>query len=347
MSTVATKSYWEFFAGEAKRGHSPLYERLSFGVGEDSELQALAARARKGQPHANILFGAVHYLLLGGRDDALADYYPSVRPNARPSGDVFPLFRQFCKTHERELLPLIETRVTNTNEVARSSGLYPAFDFIARETNEALHLIEIGPSAGFNLNWDRYRYSYMRDGKVAVERGPIDSRLHLKTELRGEAAPPLGMQLPRVANRIGLELNPVDLNKAEDRLWLKALIWPEHAARLTRLDGAMAEAQAHPQRIWAGDALALLSDAITRELPPTGVAVVYHSHVTYQFSEEMRAHLNEILATLGRRRPIYRVSVEWDGSYPINIGLYGNKGEPSKRTIAFFDPHGSWLEWKG
>lgn len=346
--------YWTFFSREAKRGHSPLYERLALGIGETPELRAMAARVKKGQPPANLLLGSVHYLLLGGQDHPLADQYPSVRPNARPSGDPFPLFREFCLTFEKQLVPLIETRVTNTNEVARSATLYPAFDFIARETGEPLHLIEIGPSAGFNLNWDRYRYSFMRDGKPVLERGPQKSRLHLTPELRGDREPPLGEVLPDVANRIGLELNPVDLNKPEDRLWLKALTWPEHTQRFARLDGAIAEALAHPQRIWSGDALALLPDALG-ELPPYGAVVVYHSHVTYQFSDAMRARLNETLMQRSRNRPVYRVSIEWDGqflkpnegNYPINVGLYENGNEPNIRTVAFADPHGAWIEWKG
>ena len=345
MAVDVPKDYWAFFASEALRGHSPLYQRLALGVRETPELQALAAHARKGQPHANILFGAVHYLLLGGLSDALADYYPSVRPAARPQGDVFPLFAAFCKANERDLLPLIKTRVTNTNEVARSATLYPAFDFIARETGEALHLIEIGPSAGLNMNWDRYLYSYMRDGRVAIERGAHGSKVHLTPELRSAAVPPLLARMPEVANRVGLELNPVDLSKPEDRLWLKALIWPELTARFARFDGAMEVALAHPQRIWPGDALALLPDAVTRELPPNGAAVVYHSHVTYQFSEEMRARLNELLMTLSCKRPIYRLSIEWDGAdYPINLGRYDG-GEPTRRTLGHCDPHGSWLGW--
>ena len=68
-----------------------------------------------------------------------------------------------------------------------------------------------------------------------------------------------------------------------------------------------------------------------------------------------RAQLNEILSTLARKRPIYRVSVEWDGqflkpnegNYPISVGLYDGERAPTKRTIAFGDPHGGWLEWRG
>lgn len=345
--------YWTFFSREAKRGRSPLYERLAAGIGVTPELQAMASLVKKGQPPANLLLGSVHYLLLGGQDHPLVDHYPSVRPNAQPLGDPFPLFKDFCSAFEAQLTPLIETRVTNTNEVARSSTLYPAFDFVAREAGEPLHLIEIGPSAGFNLNWDRYRYSFMRDGATVLERGPKGSRLQLSAELRGAFTPPLTDALPRVANRVGLELNPVNLGKPEDRLWLKALTWPEHTQRFVRLDGAIAEALAHPQRIWPGDALALLADALG-ELPPEGAVVVYHSHVTYQFSDAMRARLNETLMSWSRKQPIYCVSIEWDGqflksdegNYPINVGLYENGNEANVRTVAFGDPHGAWIEWK-
>lgn len=354
LTAQASKvDYWSFFSREAKRGHSPLYEHLAAGIGEAPELRAMAARAKKGQPPANILLGSVHYLLLGGQNHPLADHYPSVRPQARPTGDAFPLFKDFCLTFEAQLMPLIEARITNTNEVARSSSLYPAFDFIARETNWPLHLIEIGPSAGFNLNWDRYHYAFELGGKTALSRGAADSKLNLSSQLRGDLMPPLATIMPRVASRVGLELNPVDLGKPEDRLWLKALIWPEHAQRHQRLEGAIAEALAHPQTILVGDALDLLPQVIA-DLPADGIAVVYHSHVTYQFSDAMRARLGEILKTSSRNRPIYRASIEWDGAflkttegnYPVNVGIYDDGSEASKRTIAFADPHGAWIEWK-
>jgi hypothetical protein len=340
MAKPAPTDYWTFFAGEAKRGHSALYERLSLGIGGDDELRAMASRVRLGQPQANMILGAAHYLLLGGEDHPLADHYPSVRPNAKPQGDPVPLFRDFCLHHQAPLLRLIETRVTNTNEVARSSSLYPAFDVVARETNAPLHLIEIGPSAGFNLNWDRYRYIYRGEGEVA--RGATDARLVLETQVRGATNPPLAPVLPRVADRVGLELNPVDLSKPEDRLWLKALIWPELTARMQRLDAAIETARAYPTRIVVGDALANLE----REANAVPL-VVYHSHVTYQFNDEMRRRLDGILKTLALARPIYRVSIEWQGdhNYPVTVERYEN-GRIDARTIALCDPHGAWLEWR-
>ncbi len=342
MAKPAPTDYWTFFAGEAKRGRSPLYERLSLGIGADDELRAMAARVKQGQPQANMILGAAHYLLLDGADHPLADHYPSIRPQAEPTSDPVPLFRDLCLRHQTPLLQLIENRVTNTNEVARSTSLYPAFDLIARETKAPLHMIEIGPSAGFNLNWDRYRYIYSGDEEIA--RGPTDARLTLETTMRGASLPPRGATFPRVASRVGLELNPVDLAKPEDRLWLKALIWPELNARMKRLDAAIETARTHPQRVVVGDALTHLEAEATT--PRDGAIVVYHSHVTYQFSDEMRRRLDTILRTASRQRPIHRVSIEWQGSsdYPVTIERYEN-GTVAARTVALCDPHGTWLEW--
>ena len=344
MAAPIPTDYWAFFAAEAKRGGSPLYERLALGMREDDKLRAMAAKVKAGQPQANIILAAVHAMLLGGVDHPLADHYKSVRPNGTPKGDAFPLFRDFCLTHERTLTPVIETRVTNTNEVARSTSLYPAFDVIGRETKAPLHLVEIGPSAGFNLNWDRYRYTY-RLGEQSLARGPADARLSLEGTMRGTRLPDLAATFPRIASRVGLELNPVDLQSAEDRLWLKALIWPELTPRFQRLEAAIATALAHPHRIIVGDALANIESTVNA-LPASGVTVVYHSHVTYQFSDDMRARMNATIEALSRARPIYRVSIEWDGGdYPVQIGRYEN-GEVAKRTIALCDPHGSWLDWR-
>src|SRR5215472_14817504 len=186
------RGYWEFWAEDARRTGSALYARLAAAIAEDETLKALAARAQKGQPHANMILGAVHFLLLRGADHRLKRFYATVGGAvSAETEDPFPDFRDFVKSHEPEVAHLIETRVTNTNEVARSSILHPGFRAVANACGEPLHLIEIGPSAGFNLMWDRYGVRYVREGRVVANILP-DSELVLACELRGEKMPPLG-----------------------------------------------------------------------------------------------------------------------------------------------------------
>ncbi len=61
--------------------------------------------------------------------------------------------------------------------ILRCACLLPAFSAIAQVTGRPLALIEIGPSAGLNLNWDRFRYRYRDgDGKPALRRARPDRR---------------------------------------------------------------------------------------------------------------------------------------------------------------------------
>ncbi|HEY0300685.1 MAG TPA: DUF2332 domain-containing protein, partial [Rhizomicrobium sp.] len=253
--------YWDFFAQDALRTGSVLYSRLAAGIGRDEELKALASKARPGQPHANLILAAVHVLLLRGADHPLKRFYPSLGGAASAEGeDPFPDFKAFVHRHHDEIAPLIATRVTNTNEIGRSALLHPAFRTLGAETDAPLSLIEIGPSAGLNLIWDWYGVRYRRDGETVASVNPTAS-LVIDCELRGPAVPPTG-PIPRLGGRVGLELNPVDLTRQDDRDWLRALIWPDQVSRLERLDRAIALFAKQQPPILAGDALALLPEAL-------------------------------------------------------------------------------------
>lgn len=337
--------YWSLFSAEAARIGSPLYRDLALKIRDDERLRRIAAHAKPGQPQANLILASVHFLLLKGKAHRLAEHYPDLHPGAKPSSDAFSLFRDFCIEHEEEVSRLVGSRITNTNEVARCTSLYPAFDHVARETGGPLHMVEIGPSAGLNLNWNHYAYSFVRDGKTVLARTPRDALLPLTTELRGGRVPSLSDPMPVVASKVGLELNPVDLANPDDRLWLRALIFPELTPRFARLEGAIRTAMAYPVKMRFGDALDLLAPEI-QALPSNGTPVVYHSFVTYQFSTAMRERLHRTLLELSVVRPIFRVSVEWAANeHPLTVSRYEN-GSSESVVLADCNPHGAWLEWR-
>ena len=338
--------YWDFFVGEALRANSPLYARFAEGVGQDPELRAFAATAKKGQPHANILFAAVHFLLLRGAQHPLRRFYPDLNGWKTVEGeDPFPAFKDFIESHRAELAPIVAGRITNTNEVGRSGMLHAGFRAVAAETGEPLNLIEIGPSAGLNLIWDRYGVRYIRGAEIFSVDTP-DPALTIDIELRGEKIPPLGLA-PKVSSRVGLELNPVNLDDPDARDWLRALIFPEHRLRVERLAAALgAYTDAKPQ-IRVGDALALLPNAL-RDAPEHQPVCVYHTYVTYQFSSEMREALDNLLTAAGLRRPVWRLSAEGtlSGENPLTLHRY-HDGTRESRKLALCHPHGAWLEWLG
>jgi len=334
--------YWQFFADDARRTGSELYARLSEGVRGDAELRAMCANARPGQPHANLLFGAVHFLLLRGAQHPLRAFYPDL--GGASAGDPFPVFRDFCLVHRVELEALINTRVTNTNEVGRSAILHPGFRAAAEATKAPLYTIEIGPSAGLNLIWDSYGVRYRKDGKTIAAIAP-DAPLVIECESRGDKIPPTGAS-PKIAGRIGLELNPVDLSNIDDRDWLRALMWPDQISRLERLDKAIALfAKAHP-KILAGDALALLPEAMA-EAPQDAAICVYHTIAVYQFSRAMKQALDDILTAAGLRRPVLRLSFEMEALHECELKLIRyHDGTKDERVLAASHPHGTWIEWR-
>jgi len=336
--------YWDFFAANARRVGAPLYERLSQGIGGDEGLREFANGVRTGQPPANVLFAAVHFLLLRGAQHPLRNFYANLGGSASGE-DPFPSFKDFVETHRGALAPLIASRVTNTNEVGRSALLAPAFRALAKEAGEPLHLIELGPSAGLNLVWDRYGVRYRRGDEVFSMDVP-NAALTLECALRGDKLPPLGTA-PKIASRVGLERHPVDLSDPDVRDWLKALVWPDQVSRFAQLDKALGAIAHTKPNIRTGDALALLPDALA-ETPEDQPVCVYHTMVIYQFSDEMREALDAILIVASLRRPVWRISLEsaLSGDTPLLLYSYRD-GNKEKRTLALCHPHGAWLEWLG
>ena len=343
LADLAAK-FRRFAENEAPK--APLYARLAQAVADDPAVLALAARARAGQPAPNLLFAAVQRHLLRAREEPLAAHYPEIAgdrsDDGRPAGDPWPRFRAFCLAHADTIRAVLETRMVQTNEVGRCALLLPALSVIWRAGREQpLGLIEFGASAGLNLYLDRYAYDY-GDGRL---RGDPNSTVRLSCHLRGTITPPPPDRPPPIAARTGLDLNPLDVTDPDDAGWLRALVWPGMAARVARLEAAIALAAADPPPLRAGDGIALLP-AVLAEMPATATACVFHAHTLNQLPPPAARDAFE--ATLKRaaaRRPIYRIGLE--GAAPhssLTLHRYDSAGVDS-RTLAHCDAHGAWLEW--
>ena len=123
MSEASVQNVAARFArfAEETHGSSPLYELMSRSVAGDMEIAALLLAAAPTQQRPNLLFAAVHDLLLSGIGHPLAAYYPSM--TATPLGPeqaAFGYVRDLCLSHRLRLTELIATRQTQTNEVSRA-----------------------------------------------------------------------------------------------------------------------------------------------------------------------------------------------------------------------------------
>ncbi len=314
-------------------------------VAEDPQLLDIATLGAGKDALPNLFFAAVHLLLQNGEHYQLAAFYPSVTKNSRHYEYVYPYFRNFVLDHEPKIAKIITTRTVQTNEVARCAALVPAFELIASEDrNRPLAMIEIGSSAGLTLLWDRYHYEY---GK-GMECGPRDSPVYIECLLRGDKQPPIPLNFPKVDTRLGIDLNPIDLNDPVNVHWLRALVWPEQEKRTRQLELAVQLAKQQPLKIMRGNALELLPELISKTRTDTQLCI-YHSFTLSLASEDNRAKLKSVLDRASQNRRLFLVSLEWarDKESPLVELASFHRGVETRRILAKSQAHGEWLEWLG
>lgn len=326
------------FAELECRGSSLLYESLATAISDDRDLLELAARAQSHQPVPNLLFAAVHYLLLSGKDHELQQYYPSIVVEPKDHNMAFPSFKDFCASHYEEIVQLLQTRRVQTNEVRRCAYLYPAFCRIHQRLPRPLALVEIGTAAGLNLIWDQYSYSY-GDGQVF---GAAGSSVRITSTINGPNKPAPEEQSPPVAYRVGVDVTIVDLTDDDHLLWLRSLIWPEHKHRLELMTSAADILRADPPRLVQGDAIEML-EGLSHKAPKEAVLCVYHTHVANQFNREKKELLFKIVDGIADRREICHLYNNMQDSL-LRLDILG-VNQPSREIIARTDGHARWFEW--
>jgi hypothetical protein len=330
---------FKVFAKRECKGSSPLYEHLSENIAEDDTLLQIASHARPGQPVPNLFLGAVHYLLLRGKSHELSEYYGSIFNNPREALTAYDSFKDFCLQHENEIIPILESKLVQTNEVRRCAYLYPAFCHIYEKTKKPLALIEIGTSAGLQLLWDKYAYSYHSNEVY----GSSLSELQITSEIRGGRQPVLLKHSPPVTSRIGIDLHINDLKDPKDYLWLKSLIWPEHAERNKNFENAARCLKDQSIELIEGDGVKLLYE-IASTIPQWSTLCVFHTHVSNQMSQEDKYKLVEQIQRLGEGRNVFHIyNNMWDLNLHLDSYLEQNE---YKETIAETDGHGRWFHWK-
>ncbi|MGM0842909.1 MAG: DUF2332 domain-containing protein [Bacillota bacterium] len=327
------------FANIECKGSSQLYEHLSFKISEDDEILELCSNSKVGQPVPNLLFGSIHYLLLKGKDHSIKEYYPSLTTHPRKIDDeLFLYFKDFCNVNREEIIPLLKSKLVQTNEVRRCAYLYPLFSMIYKKVKKPLSLIEIGTSAGLQLLWDKYSYSY-GDNQIY---GNKNSTVHITSEIKGGNSPSFLLESPPVVSKVGIDLHISDLRDDEDYLWLKSLIWTEHEERLELFEGAASYLKENPVELIEGDGIALLTD-IAEELPKDTVICIFHTHVANQIPEDLKHELLDKVSKIGEKRDVFHLYNNiWDRNLHLD---YIVDGVAYNQTIGATDGHGKWFEW--
>ena len=176
-------------------------------------------------------------------------------------------------------------RTPQTNETGRAVLLRIAL--AQEDPRQPVFLRELGASAGLNLRADHL------PGLSAAEAGP----------------------LPPVADRVGCDVDPVDVGTVSGRSLLSSYVWVDDVERFDRLKHAFDVADAIPATVVRSDA----ADFAESLRPSIGATtVVWHSAMWVYLPEETRrrayAGIHHAGALAGASAPVSHVSWEWHGS---------------------------------
>jgi hypothetical protein len=153
--------------------------------------------------------------------------------------------------------------------------------------------------------------------------------------------------MPAIACRVGIDLNIIDLKDADQALWLRASIWPEHAERVRLLTRAISMAQQAPLQLLAGDGLALLPEVLST-MPRDAAVVIFHTHTLNQFTLAARQELTDLISQVAHTREVWRLGndlqIRQPDSFPLMLHQNAG-GEWREHHLANVAPHGNWMEW--
>jgi hypothetical protein len=285
--------------------------------------------------------GGLHYLALSGRDAALAAVYP---PRGRPddSTDLSPLLARAATAHAATLRDFL-AGAPQTNEVRRCLCLVGGFLDVARRTGLPLRCLELGSSAGLNLNWDRYGYDLGALGRW----GDQSSSVRLSCEWSG-AAPAFDVPA-QVVERRGCDQAPLDVADVGQAQRLLAYVWPDQGERMARTRAAIEIARASPPSIAAQDAGAWAS---AHAHPRPGVAsVLFHSVVWSYLPAETRRAVRRAIAKASESanpsQPFAWLRMEPSPADPtglmeVRVTIWPDGAE---RLLGRVHPHGAKVFW--
>ena len=281
-------------------GASPLHQRVAVALsGSDEALRAIeAVPARKRNPA--VILAALHDLALAGRAPAPAAAYAAGDGDAAAVTAIDALVRLTDSD-----VAVAVRRPPRADEAGRCAVLYPAVAEAARRVGaNAVGLVDVGRSAGFNLNVDRVAITY-GDGPVLVD---PSSKVRLSCAVVGDRPVP-AVALPEVVARIGIDLDPVDVTDPVDARWLRACLPPDQPERRARLDAEIALTATAPPQLLRGDAVEVLPDALAR-VPADALPVVMTTWALSGFTPEHRLRFLHGLHEAAQDRAVVWVSAE-------------------------------------
>lgn len=246
---------------------------------------------------------AISFLVRRDRPVPLAGYFPEPgAPQPRFDAGFYPAASAFFSARLDDIAAICDGRRYQMNEVARCTQIALGIAATAASRADPIGLVDLGTGAGLGLQLDRYRYLLGTRASGFPAAG-----LSLSCDVRGPYQPPRA-ELPPIADRVGIDFNPIDVRDRAATSWLESCAPPE-ASALARLAAAIEISRQNPVRLVAGDVMEALPAVLDR-FPPGRRVVVVDAYMAVFLPPGQRARLAGIMARAGRRRPVTWLSLD-------------------------------------
>jgi hypothetical protein len=280
--------------------------------------------------------GGLHALVLSKAAPELAALYP---PHAASDSALRDGVLATLDAHQDFLLDWTDSP-PQTNEVRRSAALIAGAHVALHHFNLPIHLSELGASGGLNLLWDNFAF------EIEGHRFGAAMPAVLLTPDWNGPKPPAAQ--PVIADRAGVDLNPLDPNRDDHLLRLTAYLWPDQPERLRMTRAAASIATQAPQK---GDAIAWLGPRLAGA-PQGHLHLIQHTVAWQYFPADAQARGRALIESAGAQatpdRPLAWLSMETDGDTTGRIGAALTlRLWPGDITLdlGHADFHGRWINW--
>ena len=323
--------------------YSDLFTDLAADYADGGRTYALRAGRSLRPRHDAVplrLAAAIHRVVLQGKDERLARHYPSV--GGKPAEDFTADFIGYMRDHLEDVETGLATQV-QTNEVGRGVVHLVLSHWLTTLGIEEFNLLEIGASAGLNLNFDKF---YGCFGQLRM--GDSTSSLRFMGDWFTNAP-----DVPRIGavaiNKRGCDVSPIDVLRPDDEARLLSFVWPDQRLRLERLRAAIAIAKTHRPTVDTASADEWIAQQLSR--PRKHATLIFHSIVWQYLGTETQNQLKQAIYNAGKMatsdNPIVWARMEPAGPVAdVQVDVFdGSSSEPRHFRLAEIGYHGQEMNW--
>lgn len=214
----------------------------------------------------------------------------------------FDAFAHDLRQRKDEVAAAVGRRLVQFTEPLRLADVLPGFFLVTqRYPGRPLRLVDIGACAGLQLVPECFEIRYPR-----VNWSPATAQASLVSDL--DVPPALMAQNLCIADRVGIDLSPVNPAAPGSAAYLRSFVWPGDATREPRLQAALRAVASFAPKIHTGTVMDMLPALLNEYVAADAVTVVIDSATSHYLSHRDNFRLGRLLDQMAARGPLLLIT---------------------------------------